>query len=98
MATQSNPKLQREAQLNQVVDYSEFLNELARQRHTLVRRRNEVSSYEDLVELVDSGIRELDNLIRDALSHVEGSDLPITDNKPSTGHEEAQLDDPTRHN
>lgn len=78
VATQSSPELQREARLNQVVNYSEFLNELAAQRHTVLRK---YASYPDHCKQV---LDPLDALIRDVLRHIERNDLVVADPNTKT--------------
>lgn len=69
-ATQSTHS-DAQAPLNQVDTYSEFLNELARQRHTLIRYRTEISDYKVSIETIDAGIKDIDQLVRDTLEHIE---------------------------
>lgn len=66
----------RTAKLNQVVNYSEFLHELAIQRHTVLRN---YSGYPDHAKRVTD---PLDALIRDVLRHIEGSDLVNISEEP----------------
>lgn len=89
MTTQSNSELQRQAQLNQVVEYSEFLNELAAQRHCVVKAYLNTSttftSYAKIVERNDKLLADIDSLIRDTLNHIEGNDLVDTDKENKNG-------------
>lgn len=63
---------------NQVDTYSEFLNELAAQRHTALTK---YGGYADHLRKV---LDPLDELIRDVLRHIEVTDLAVADHNDTT--------------
>lgn len=64
---------------NQIVDYSEFLYELAKQRHTIIKRLGEASYWFTGYNESKSGAKDMltaiDALIRDTFVHIAGNDL-----------------------
>lgn len=72
--------------LSQVVNYSEFLNELARQRHTIVKSFLDSSTlfagYSAVKERNNNLLDKLDTLIQDTFSHIEVTTVASTDSEP----------------
>lgn len=75
------PTVAQKAQLSQVVDYSEFLKELAAQRHTVVdsylRISTSYAGYRVVQERAEGLIKGIDELINATLRHIEVNDLQL---------------------